>query len=376
MALILTYLGKGGTGSTTLAIAAAKRLASQGQRVLLASESQGPVLALLLGQPISGSAPVLVEPNLSALELRSTALLQQAWEQLKLREAEYLRDPFFKNVYGEELSVLPGMDAALGLNAVREYAQSGNYDAIVYDGRSAPETLRNLGSLEVMSWYVRRFRQVIVDSGVYQSLQPFMQPVAMAVLNSGVASRAVGGSTVGPMDEALSLLETGRAALADVHQTRLYLVTTADPLAIAQARHLWGCAQQVGLHVSGVLVNPAAAPMAQVAGETDWNATFAPLPVTQLPQRVGDDWQLLSQALPDPAAVPTTLAPLTLDLAAQQLRVFLPGFDKAQVKLTQSNQEITIEAGDQRRNIILPAPLQGRTVSGAKFQDQHLVISF
>lgn len=376
MALILTYLGKGGTGCTTVAVAAAKRLASQGQRVLLISQSQGPGLGGLLGQTV-GPAATSLEPNFSVLQLQSTALLQQAWEQLKLREAEYLRDPFFKHVYGEELGVLPGMDAALGLNAVREYAQSGRYDAIIYDGRSAPETLRHLGSLEVMSWYVRRFRQVIADSGVFQALQPFVQPVSMAVLNSGLASQPAGTA---PMDEALALLEEGRNALADSQQARAYLVTTADPLAIAQAKYLWGSAQQVGLHVGGVLVNPAAAPVgladAAPTWSHNWEEQFSPLPITQLPGRSGGDWQALSQALPDPAVAPLAPAPLELDLANQQLRVFLPGFDKSQVKLTQYNQEITIEAGDQRRNIVLPAALKGRSVSGAKFQEAYLVVSF
>ena len=35
MAFILTFLGKGGTGKTIIAIAAAKKLANQGKRVLL-----------------------------------------------------------------------------------------------------------------------------------------------------------------------------------------------------------------------------------------------------------------------------------------------------------------------------------------------------
>jgi anion-transporting ArsA/GET3 family ATPase len=52
MALILTFLGKGGTGRTTVAIAAAKRFAAQGKRVLFAGQDPSPALGLLMGAPL------------------------------------------------------------------------------------------------------------------------------------------------------------------------------------------------------------------------------------------------------------------------------------------------------------------------------------
>jgi len=114
MALILTFLGKGGTGRTTVAVATAKRYAQEGKRVLLASLDTSPALSLFLGETV-GSQPTDIAPNLKATYLKSAQLLEESWEELKTLEAQYVRTPFFKNVYGQELGVLPGMDSALAL---------------------------------------------------------------------------------------------------------------------------------------------------------------------------------------------------------------------------------------------------------------------
>ncbi len=367
MALILTFLGKGGTGRTTMAIAAAKRFASQGRRVLLAASDPSPALGLMLGAEI-GPDPTEIAPNLKVLQFQMAVLLERGWEELKKLEAQYVRTPFFKAVYGQELGVLPGMDSVLTMNAMREYQASGQYDVIIYDGDGDQTMLRAIGSPEILSWYIRRFRQVFADSDLGRTLSPFVQPVTSAVLNVDWSS----DNFSQPLGQFNQLLDKWKDTLADANRAVAYLVTTDNPVAVATARYLWGSAQQVGLIVGGVILNQAiAADTLSVDA-----AQFAPLQVSSVPLRAGDDWQSLSDALPDFSQADRAPKPISINVADRQVSLFLPGFDKKQIKLTQYGPEVTIEAGDQRRNIFLPPQLSGKPVKGAKFQNQYLIISF
>lgn len=365
MALILTFLGKGGTGRTTIAIAAAKQFAAQGKRVLLAGQDPGPAFGLLLGALVSAD-PQEIAPNVDAVQLQSAVLLERAWDELKKQEAQYLRTPFFKAVYGQELGVLPGMDTALALNAIREQDASGKYDVIIYDGNGDQATLRMLGMPEIMSWYIRRFRQVFMESDLAKAISPFLQPLSAAVLNVSWSGDIFSQPAA---NQATNLMEQGKAAVADPNRVAAYLVTTADASAIATAKYLWGSAQQVGLTVGGVLLN-------QADVSDSIQAEFSPLSVSSVPTSSTNDWQPLMGALPDLTQAAKAPKPVTVNVAENKVYLFLPGFDKKQVKLTQYGPEVTVEAGDQRRNVFLPPELKGRQVTGAKFQDNYLIISF
>ncbi len=374
MTLILTFLGKGGTGRSTVAIAAAQKLAEAGKRVLLISQEAGPALSLLLGTDIGPSASAVSIGNQSfqAVQLRTTVLLDENWEKLKNFEARYLRDPFFKAVYGQELSVVPGLDDFLALNAIREYTESSQYDVIVHDGAGDQSTLRLWGAIGGIDWYFRRFKKVFQDSQFYRSISPFIAPVTGAILSSGssgdVWNRPESQSVEG-------MVAKGKALVRDPMQLRAYVVTTDDAVAIATGKYLWSAAQQIGLTVAGTVVNSVfSQDPADTAAATQ---AFSPLPVTALPySSAGDRWQPLVAALPDligPVDVPSSM---TVDVASSTVKLFLPGFDKQQVKLTQYGPEVTVEAGDQRHNLSLPSGLSGRSVTGAKFQDGYLIISF
>lgn len=365
MSLILTFLGKGGTGRTTVAIAVAKKAANQGKRVLLAIQDPSPAAGLLLGTTLSAD-PQAIAPNLKAVQFQTTLLLERSWDEVKQREAQYLRTPILKHVYGQELGVLPGMDSALALNALREYDASGAYDVIIYDGSGDQATLRMFGMPETASWYIRRFRTVLEESDLWKAVSPFVQPITSAVLNVNWSGDVFNQPAA---QEANNLLEQGKAAIANPARVMAYLVTTPDPAAIATAKYLWGSAQQVGLTIGGVVLNQAHESAAV-------GSDFAPLTLTVVPTYPGPEWQPMMDALPDltqPAQAPK---PIAVNVTEGKVALFLPGFDKTQVKLTQYGPEVTVEAGDQRHNLTLPPELKGKQVTGAKFQDGYLIISF
>ena len=365
MAKILTFLGKGGCGSTTMAIATAKQLAGSGKRVLLMIQDVTPGPAILLGQSLSAE-PTAISPNLAAVQMHSAAQLEASWQTLKELEAQYLRTPFLKDVYGQELGVLPGMDQALSLNALREYDASGQYDVIIYDGTGGMGTLRMFGLPEILDWYVRRFRNVLQQSDLWRSLSPFIQPVSAAVLSTDWS----GDILDRPTGEMRSMLEQGRDAVSNPNRTLAFLVTTPAADAVATARYLWGSAQQIGLTVGGVLVS-------QGDLGSEHEGAFAPLPHFAMPSQHSQGWYAVVQALPDIEHIAAQANPATvIDLPSKTVKLFLPSFDKTQVKLTQYGPEVTVEAGDQRRNLMLPSGLAGKSVSGAKFQDQYLVLTF
>ncbi len=364
MALILTFLGKGGTGRSTIAIATAKKYAAAGKRVLLLGQDPGPGLGILLGTPLT-STPQQIAPNFKAVQVQSAPLLERRWDEVKKLEAQYVRTPFFKQVYGQELGVLPGMDSALALNELRECDDSKQYDVIVYDSSGGMDTLRMLGMPEILSWYIRRFRQALVDSDLGKALSPFIQPVVSTVLTVDLS----GDNSVQSTKQVDNFLDKGREALANPNRTAAYLVTTADASAIGTARYLWGSSQQVGLTVGGVIVNQAA------VTETI-AASFEPLTPVSVPAHSDNNWQPLIDALPDFGEAAKAPKPIDINIAQRQVSLFLPSFDKKEIKLIQSGPEVTIEAGDQRRNILLPPQLTGKSVTGAKFQNGYLIIAF
>ncbi|OAY65365.1 Uncharacterized protein, chloroplastic [Ananas comosus] len=395
---LVTFLGKGGAGKTTAAVLAAKvtsplslgfitftsalsmcqYYAREGMRTCLVVHSQDPTAEQLMGCNF-GNSPTDCGDNLSAVKLETSKLLLEPLNRVKKVDARLnLTQGILEGVVGEELGVLPGMDSifsALTLQKLvnflpdRKDGASTEFDIIVYDGISAEETLRLVGATERVRWYLKYMRNLAEKTEIGRLTSPSMLKLAYD------SARPNGRTSEGKMSTEIW------NEIEQILGFRCFLVM--DPkrsITITSALRYWGCAIQAGTQISGALgFAPQSSSISQeVAGK------FTPLSVGTLPYLLIDsslDWDAaissLSQETEDLLTTTHKCShpSVTFDTSQKSVKLFMPGFDKSEIKLYQyrGGSELLVEAGDQRRIIKLPLGMQGK-VSGAKFIDRNLVV--
>lgn len=356
MSRILGLLGNSDAEHLTLAVATAHWFAQRQKHVLLLLHAAHPLSEELI-QSVQSAAPFQV------MQLQTTVLLDQISDDIKQWGMSYLSGAVPVDIYPGELLVLPGLSHGLTFNALRRYYHSGEYDVIVYAGQRNLETLRMLGIPTLLDWYFQRFHRMFNLSDLSKIAESMGGPLASALLAANVDQRKIQQT----IDQVRSWIAEGIAVTDRAVQT--YLLSTDDAWSLSESHWLWGNAQQMNLKIHGLLVHQC-----QPNEAVDLSETFSPLAVYTLPTI--QNWESLLPVLPDFDQIPSVPQPVEIDVNHRQVRVFLPGFTKQQVKLTQFGKSLTVEAGDQRRNIFLPPELQDLTVLSGKFEDQSLIISF
>ncbi|KAH7421067.1 hypothetical protein KP509_13G039000 [Ceratopteris richardii] len=200
---LVTFLGKGGSGKTIASLLSAHHYASIGLRTCLVVQSQEPTVDYLLGGKVASSPISFCDGALDVVRLETTKLLLDPLAQLKKADAQLnFSQGALDEVVGEELSVLPGMDALLALGAMEQrigfavdflkgQKADKSYDVVVYDGLSSEETLRLLGAAEKSRWYLQRARDLAekTDTGRVTS------PTILRLLETSVMQGSSGDNS-------------------------------------------------------------------------------------------------------------------------------------------------------------------------------------
>eukprot|EP00241_Pyramimonas_parkeae_P005665 CAMPEP_0114236696 /NCGR_PEP_ID=MMETSP0058-20121206/6984_1 /TAXON_ID=36894 /ORGANISM="Pyramimonas parkeae, CCMP726" /LENGTH=410 /DNA_ID=CAMNT_0001348667 /DNA_START=231 /DNA_END=1463 /DNA_ORIENTATION=+ len=378
---LVTVLGKGGVGKSTAAIALSKHYAASGKRVLLVLQSEDRSAENLLGVELpKGSQTINVEANLDAVRVAGTELMAEPWAALQA--SSYLIPESFSGgtnllseVTAEELPILPGMDMFAVLGALRKFAMQ--YDTVVYDGPSAGEVLRLLGSPSRLQWYLVRMQSAMSKMDMGRVAMPLLMDVLASMLEQEAqavegAEQEVGASN--SWGRLQLLLTRATSSFADPALFTAFLVTNpGSPQSVDAAQRMWAGAQLAGAHVGGTIVVDSNGSMHEQPGS-------GTIPIIELPS-YSSAWEPLREAIPndleEQSRNPAIPKPFTVTAAEGvcQVGFFLPGLKKTEVRLTQrlANSEILVEACGQR--CIVQVPKGFGKVTGAKFESNFLNVS-
>ncbi|KAM0983653.1 uncharacterized protein At1g26090, chloroplastic [Malus sylvestris] len=397
---LVTFLGKGGSGKTTSAVFAAQHFAMAGFSTCLVIHTQDPTAEFLLNRKI-GTSPTLCSPNLSALRFETTKMLLGPLKQLKQADARLnMTQGVLEGIVGEELGVLPGMDpifSALALerlvqffrNVAQRYRNEDNFDVIIYDGMSSEEMLRMIGAARKARLYLKYLRNTAEKTDLGRFAGPSVLRLVDEAMSISSSTPHLNGKMSAEIWDSLEqMLERGSSAFSEPEKFGCFLVIDPDnPVSVHAALRYWGCTIQAGAQVSGAFA--IASRHKNTESEERLKKNFSPLPFASIPNiSLGSplDWNAIIQdtfsesarnLLSMTASGGGNLTPsVKFDAARKSVTLFMPGFDKSEIKLYQyrGGSELLVEAGDQRRVIHLPSKIQGK-VGGAKFMDRNLVIT-
>ncbi len=385
MTRILVYTGKGGVGKTSCAAATALACAERGYRTIVLSTDIAHSLGDVLGVEL-GPEPREIAPNLWGQESEVFHNVARYWGRIQEYAASVLRWRGLDDIMAEELTVLPGMDEVGSLLWIADHHDSEEYDVIVVDAAPTGETLRLLSLPEAARWWMEK-----------------VEPVGRRVsrLTGPLVQRVVGipmpDDAVFDAGEALfGRLEHMHTLLADAEKTSIRLVLTLESVVVKEAQraftyfHLYDYPTDLVI-ANRILPDAVGAYFrgwydAQRANAPLVEQTFAPIPVFTAPyferEVVGiDRLRELAEAVyhgKDPTDHFYRGRPYSVfrEDGAFVLALELPFTTKEQISLSRHADELVVDVGAWRRNLVLPRALINAEALGAQFEDHVLKIRF
>lgn len=383
MRLIL-YLGKGGVGKTTTAAATAVRAAELGHRTLVVSTDVAHSLADALDQPL-GARPTSIAPNLWGQEINVLEEVRSRWGELQKYVQNVMRRKGVDEVAAEELAIIPGMEEVVSLLHIRKQAQGGEFDVVVVDAAPTGETVRLLTMPETFQWYAGRVLNW--ESATMKMARPIMRALVPAT------------DIFAELPRFIAEVEDLRKTLTDPDISSYRLVLTPERMVLKEAQRAATYLSLYGYPIDGAVLNRV---LPAEVGEPDSFAgklqamqqgyrkqahdLFAPLPIWEAPYAPRDlrgitDLGELGRTLfgaEDPTKVFFRGATQKITKVGDgyTLTLPLPHVELDKVNMVKRGDQLFVEIGNFRREMLLPLTLADREATRALFKNGVLEVQF
>ena len=383
---VLLYTGKGGVGKTTVAAASAVRSAELGYRTIILSTDTAHSLSDCFDIPLCNE-PRPIAQNLWGQETEMSKTLETYWSEIQEWMSALLAWRGMEQIMADEMVVLPGMEELANLLYIVHYHDSGEYDVVIVDCAPTGETLRFLSFPEHLRWWMEKLFPL--ERKAASLLRPLVRPL----LDIPFPEDAVFQSARRLFQE----LARMRALLTDAEKASLRLVVNPEKMVIKEAQRTFTYFNLYGYATDLIICNRLIPRGVEDRYFESWKESqarnfqileecFAPLPILAVPlleqEVVGMAMlKVMAEALygdRDPTQVFFTgqAQDIEREDGHYVLTLNLPFVTKADVSLMRSGDELVVQVGSFRRNIILPRTLVGLPVKDAKFEGERLRIRF
>lgn len=382
---IIVYTGKGGVGKTSIAAATALLCAERGLRTIVLSTDIAHSLADSFDRPL-GPEPTLIAPNLWGQESDVFHNVRKYWGTIQSYVTSVFQWRGLDAVLAEEMTILPGMDELSSLLWIAEHHDSGRYDAIIVDAAPTGETVRLLSLPEAGRWWLERIFPI------QRKAMQLAGPMLRRVMGVPIPDDSVFAAG----EELFFRLEKLQTLLSDPQKSSVRLVLNLEKMVIKEAQrsftyfHLFG--YPTDLVVCNRVLPDGAGPYfaawrdAQQGYLPLVEESFAPVPVRKVPffdhEVVGLDAlhevgvSLFGEADPTQFFYRGRPYSVRREGGGFRLALELPFTSKDEVRLSRHADELVIQVGSWRRNLILPRALVTATTRGATFEGNTLHIDF
>lgn len=238
--------GKGGVGKTTCSAAIAFHFAIHGQRTLIISSDPTPSLSDIFETPLVGDEQRIGDiKNLYALEIQSEVILEK-WKERFGPEIHQVLKAFSNLDYDfiDYIGGAPGIEEEYMLNFIKELAESGKYERIVWDTAPAGHTLRLLHLPQLFLNHLEAAAKFYLN--LYGALEKIAQTVRLEKSKKSILEVISGWQ-----DLAQEILDF----LRDESRTSFILVTIAEGLGIRLTERILNEFHEHGLAVRHLIVN-------------------------------------------------------------------------------------------------------------------------
>ncbi len=389
---IVLFAGKGGVGKTSIAGATGVACAQKGLKTLVMSldAAHSLVDSFDLDKSLmdrNRGKPIRVAKNLSIQEVDVQEEIKKNWGEVHKYISSLLNISGIDEVLAEELAILPGMEEVSSLLYINRYVAQKRYDLILLDCAPTGESIRFISIPTSLDWYMKKLFDV------ERRIVKIARPVAKRLYSVPLPEKEYFATIQRLFDR----LEGIDRILSDPNITTVRLITNPEKIVLKETQRAYMYFSLYRMCVDAIVINRIFPEEVGNGYFARWKETqdkyikkteelFNPIPILKVPMLIdqvvgmGELSRLAKEIYGklSPEQILYAGTPYTFRKVHQDyfLDIKIPFLTKQEVELSKRNEELTVRIGGFKRQVLLPRNIAARDPSGAKIEQDKIVIKF